>query len=146
MISTGLVLLLTALLIWSSGVEPVAVVAGFTPTVATNTPEPPTNTPVPPTNTPKPTKKPTKKPQPGPTDTPMPAAATPTATAEAASFRPVPRTGGGGWLSLSIGTWLGGLGLILIGLGLAWRRRVWRLAGDDARGGPPQDHAGPMPE
>jgi outer membrane biosynthesis protein TonB len=134
MIWAGSVILLTAILMGSFHVGPAAVLAGVTPTVEspvdtptvespvdTPTPEP-ADTPVPPTNTPKPTKKPTKK-QPQPTQPPVYVTPTPAPTPVVKVFRPAPRTGGGGVLGLSLGNWMAGLGLILIGLGLAWRRR-----------------------
>ncbi|MGD9029415.1 MAG: hypothetical protein PVG25_06350 [Anaerolineae bacterium] len=139
MITAGLVLLLTALFIGLASVGPAAAQTGVTPTgespVETPTEEPtltpteePTLTPTEePTLTPteEPTEEPTKKPKPPATQPPQPQpqpTVPPAPTPVRRVFRPIPSTGGG-WLSLPIGTVLAGLGAILIGLGLAWRRR-----------------------
>jgi hypothetical protein len=38
-------------------------------------------------------------------------------------FKPAPATGVADSVGLPLALWQGGLGLVLIGLGLAWRRR-----------------------
>jgi hypothetical protein len=144
-ISAGLFLLLTALAILFADVEPSSVLAGVTPTqespVETDTPVPPTDTPVRPTDTPMP---PTDTPV-SPTDTPVwpptrtpwwptrtpgwpqyptatPVYVQPTPVPITEIFMPAPSTGGRPLLGVPTILWEAGLGLVLIGLGLAWRR------------------------
>lgn len=125
-VSTGLVLLLVSLAILFADVGPSAVRAGVTPTqespVDTATPFPPTDTPVSPTDTPVwPTR------PPWPTGTPWPQYPTPvyvqpTPVPITEIFVPAPTTGGRPLLGVPTILWEAGLGLVLIGLGLAWRR------------------------
>jgi len=125
LISAGLILLVVAMFMAPMNDRTPVVVAGFTSTPG----ESPVDTEEPPTE--EPTKKPTKKPQAQQAATAVPPTATPTATPTTTPtptptptvFVPVPVTGGGGGLSLPFGTWQAGVGLILLALGLAWRRR-----------------------
>lgn len=112
----GMVVLLTATLIGLAGFSPTAVMAGVTPTqespVDTPTPVPPTDTPIPPTEPPvQPTRTPWSPQYPTPTPVPI-----------TEIFIPAPSTGGQPALGMPIVLWEAGLGLVLIGLGLAWRR------------------------
>ena len=123
-ISAGLFLLLTAMVILFADGGSSAVLAGVTPTqespLETDTPVPPTDTPVPPTDTPV---FPTDTPVWPPTSTPwwpQDPTATPVPITEV--FVLVPPTGGRPLLGVPIILWEAGLGLVLIGLGLAWRR------------------------
>lgn len=117
----GLILLLMAFFAESAAVGPAAVLAGVTPTRESpvDTPVPPTATPIPPTNTPVP---PTAT-FVCPTRTPWtPRWPTPTPVPMRRVFIPIPATGGRPVLGVPLLFWQAGLGLILIGLGLAWRR------------------------
>jgi hypothetical protein len=112
---TGLILLLVTTVSLFAGVRSSAVLAGVTPTqespVDTPTSVPPTDTPVYPTRPPWPTKTP-RWPQ-YPTPTPVPIVEV---------FVPAPTTGGRPVLGVPIILWEAGLGLVLVGVGLAWRR------------------------
>jgi hypothetical protein len=91
-------------LIGFAKVGPAAVVAGVTPTR-----QPPANTPVP-----------TREPPPPPTVPPVYPTATYVPITEV--FRPAPSAGGSHILGVPAILWAAGLGLVLIGVGLAARR------------------------
>ncbi|MBS3785063.1 MAG: hypothetical protein KGY78_11535 [Anaerolineae bacterium] len=133
MITVGMILLLMAIFVGLASVGPSAVRAGVTPTVPspvetptivqpTDTPVDPTDTPVDPTDTPvDPTDTPVD-----PTDTPVYPTPTPVyvpPTPVPGVFKPAPPTGVAHSVGLPLAMSLGGLGLVLIGLGLVWRRR-----------------------
>lgn len=101
--------------------------AGITPTSASPAS---TDTPAPSIETPKPTSKktpvPALSPTPYPTPPPPPTFTPPAPpTPTAPILISVPKTGGGDGVGLSFGVWQIGLGLVLIGIAVAWglRRR-----------------------